>query len=103
MDLEPATEYNVTSAFGCYKNTGTTTDGVFTIAENGLGFDPDALSGDDNSGCLGHWQTMKGTMVYTTYATDAQTGITVESSKSGESAIRPGNRLVADLEGLVEV
>ena len=108
IDLEPATEYNITSAFGCYRNTGTTTDGVFTVDDDGMGFNPDALSDDSSgiltaSGCFGHWQTMKGTIVYTTYTTDAETGITVESSVSGENAINPINRFVANLEGLVEV
>jgi len=108
IDLKPATKYNITSAFGCYKNTGTTTDGVFTVADDGMGFDPDALSFAPRgllslTGCIGHWQTKKGTMVYTATRTDAETGNTVEYSVSGENAINPGNILAAHLEGLVEV
>ena len=54
VDLEPATEFNLTSAFGCYKNTGLTTDGVFTATE--LGDNPDELSDAATKvGCFGHW------------------------------------------------
>ena len=55
FDLEAGNEYNLTSAFGCYQNTGTTSDNTFTITESG--FNPDALAGADLDGCFGHWQT----------------------------------------------
>lgn len=108
IDLETDTEYNLTSAYGCYK-TSTTADsnGEFST------YNPNALSETTGSwdrpndprastGCFGVWQAINGCLVYT--QSSVVDGKNVEQSVSGElkNGTNPTNRYTIDLTGQIE-
>lgn len=79
VKLEPLKEWNLTSAYGCYSGDET---------------DPD-------QGCVGKWQSVKGTIEYTECSNCTFTDKKVENGlcyERSRSAVVPANRLLFDPE-----
>ena len=69
--------YNLTSAWGCYKQDD----------DGNAGVDPDALYDTDNSvGCKGTWQSITNNLVYTDYVDGVETFV-VASKRVGSDDV----------------
>jgi hypothetical protein len=94
VNLWPENEYNVTSAYGCYRKTDSATEG----------YDPNALL-LNGVGCKASWQSINGVIIYSTFAptTDAAaTDGTQYGTITSVSGTYKDGRYWVDLEGPVE-